>query len=138
MSEYKEHLENTEVERLYKELSAEFVRRGIGSLDFSKLNQLYTLASIGQNAKSEYREIQELEKENERLNQQGAFFAAKSEELERKLEVAINQIKISANQLEGVSLAIEEHGQNINVRFFIEEYKKMADAKRQCLKEIGE
>jgi hypothetical protein len=59
-------------------------------------------------------------------------------ELERKLELAREQVKISANQLEGVSLAIEEHGQNINVSFFIEEYKKMADSKRQCLKEIGE
>jgi methionyl-tRNA synthetase len=38
--------------------------------------------------------LRELEKENERLNQQGAFFAAKSEELERKLfERNLSEIK---------------------------------------------
>jgi predicted nuclease with TOPRIM domain len=130
MSEYKEHLENTEVERLYKELSAEFVRRGIGSLDFSKLNQLYTLASIGQNAKSEYREIQELEKENERLNQQGAFFAAKSEELERKLEVAVNALWALVDDIDtpfrlGLSEKPNPEWHNLN-------------RARQCLREIGE
>jgi len=46
---------------IYESLSKEFVRRGIGSLDFSKLNELYTWAEIGENAKSEYDKIQDLE-----------------------------------------------------------------------------
>jgi hypothetical protein len=46
----------------------------------------------------------ELEKENERLNQQGAFFAAKSEELERKLEVARLGFKKLSQSSDGLGL----------------------------------
>jgi len=46
------------------------------------------------------------------------------------------QLEISANQLEGLSIAIRCHGQNINTDFFIIEYKKMADEKRKCLKKV--
>jgi hypothetical protein len=39
----------------------------------------------------------------------------------------------AANQLEGVSLAVESHGKNINTAFFITEYKKNSDIARQAL-----
>jgi len=46
--------------------------------------------------------------------------------LERALEVA-------ANQLEGVSLAIRAHGQNIEPHFFIETYRLFAEKARKAL-----
>jgi hypothetical protein len=67
MNSYKDHIEYTKADNLYKSLSAEFVRRGIGSLDFSKLNELYTMASIGQELKSELEQIQKLQAENAEL-----------------------------------------------------------------------
>lgn len=45
---------------IYQALSGEFVRKGIASNRFSELEELYTWASIGENAKSEYEEINEL------------------------------------------------------------------------------
>ena len=57
----------------------------------------------------------------------------KLQEQNKKLK---EQLGYAANQLEGVSVAIEAHGQNINVEFFIREYLRMAEDKRAVLKEL--
>lgn len=54
-------------------------------------------------------------------------------EIKQQLEAVEKQLEISANQLEGVSLAIKQHGQNINVHFFIKYYEECANNKRQFL-----
>jgi hydroxypyruvate isomerase len=46
-------------------------------------------------------------------------------------------LRIAANQLEGVSLAVKVHGQNINPAFFIEEYSRSAECARKALDDIG-
>jgi len=46
-------------------------------------------------------------------------------------------LRVAANQLEGVSLAIQAHGQNINTDFFIETYKKFAEDIREEIKNKG-
>jgi hypothetical protein len=71
-----------------------------------------------------------LEKENERLNQQGAFFAAKSEELERKLEVAVDALWALVDDIDspfrlGLSEKPNPEWHNLN-------------RARHCLREIGE
>lgn len=52
---------NKTAKEIYESLSEEFVRKGIGSNRFSELNELFTWASIAENAKSEYEKIQALE-----------------------------------------------------------------------------
>jgi predicted nuclease with TOPRIM domain len=96
--------------------------------------------------------LRELEKENERLNQQGAFFAAKSEELERKLEVAKECVRFYdtwANQ-DGLMFVWDGSEDDANpLGYFrendIEILQSGSDScdlfsgkrARQCLKEIG-
>ena len=50
----------------------------------------------------------------------------------------LDHLGYAANQLEGVSVAIEAHGTNINPAFFIKEYKEMADEKREIIKKYKE
>jgi hypothetical protein len=42
-------------------------------------------------------------------------------------------LEVAANRLEGVSLAISKHGQNINTKFFIDEYALYATRAREAL-----
>lgn len=92
------------------------------------------------------KEVDRLEKENTELRTRleccvdMSIVSRLNEELEEKqrlLDEALEVINVSANQLEGVSLGIARHGQNISVHFFVTEYKKMADDKREFLRRIG-
>ena len=57
-------------------------------------------------------------------------------ELQADLALAREGLEVSANQLEGVSIAIKAHGQNINTQFFIYEYAEMAKDKREILAQL--
>jgi hypothetical protein len=56
------------------------------------------------------------------------------EDRTKELEGAL---AITANQLEGVSLAIKVHGTNINVPWWIQTYKEMADNARKIIKGVS-
>lgn len=85
---------------IYDSLSKEFIRRGIGSDDFSKLNELYTWAEIGEEAKSEYKKIQDLEVKLSTQWDIGYKYGVKEaggriKELEAKLSKAVDLFKSS-------------------------------------------
>ena len=42
-------------------------------------------------------------------------------------------LDVSANQLEGIAMAVQKYKQNINVEFFIDYYNKCADKAREVL-----
>lgn len=63
---------------------------------------------------------------------------AKLDKANEALKVLKDAVRISANQLEGVSLAITTHGQNINSAFFIVNYKDFANEARESLKKVDE
>lgn len=74
--------------------------------------------------------VESLELKITSLESDNKALQARVEKLERRLTVA-------ANQLEGVSVAIQKHGQNIDVEFFIETYAKFADDLRRSLKDVS-
>lgn len=47
----------------------------------------------------------------------------------------VHALEIAANQLEGVAVAIEQHGHNINVDFFIEHYADCAEKAKKVIKD---
>lgn len=60
------------------------------------------------------------------------------EKLQADKKELVDALRISANQLEGVSIAIKAHGQNINVDFFIDNYKEFAIKARHCIERVKE
>lgn len=57
-------------------------------------------------------------------------------DLQGKVDSLIEAFETAANQLEGVSIAIAIHGQNINTDFFINTYKISADNARDAIAEF--
>jgi hypothetical protein len=52
------------------------------------------------------------------------------------VRVMDERLAIAANQLEGVSLAIQKHGQNIDTEFFISNYAEFANNAREARAEV--
>lgn len=76
------------------------------------------------------------EAERDTYKHEFKMFQAGASRLRKQLQAGdglVMAIKIAANQLEGVALAIERHGQNINMEFFILTYKQTAEQARQAL-----
>jgi len=53
--------------------------------------------------------------------------------LVHKVQELQEAVRAAANQLEGVSLAVQQHGKNIDAAFFIKAYKEFADEARKAL-----
>ena len=61
----------------------------------------------------------------------------KSLEDAKLFELLKEALVVTANQLEGVSLAISIHGTSINVPWWIETYKEMANSARKIIKGVS-
>lgn len=52
--------------------------------------------------------------------------------VDRRVAVLERALEVAANQLEGVALGIQKHGQNIDTGFFIETYSQAAAKAREA------
>ena len=82
-------------------------------------------------------ELAKAESDNEGFGQERDRLNKQINSLTADQQILIKALGIAANQLEGLSIAIKTHGQNIDCQFFIREYLKFAVTAREALDKVA-